>query len=196
MHCLIIYAHPKTKSYVVAILQSFIAGWISCNHTYEMIDLYHERFIPVLPLDELSAPDRLHSTSTAAHYQDKIRAADLIVFVFPTWWQGTPAILKGFMDRVFAAGFAYKMKGRRPEGLFKDKAALVINTYAAPGWMVKLNGDRAFKTLKYDFFSLCGIKKVFRFSTYRVWSVSDQTRLARIEKAKKFGATLSAKIIV
>lgn len=107
MHSLIITAHPSSKGFTHAIASAYKATREQKGHTVEILDLYKTEF----QLNFLQYEDKseLKNTSPAQQaLQEKITAADELVFVFPIWWIGMPAILKNFFDVVFSSGFAYR----------------------------------------------------------------------------------------
>lgn len=191
MHCLMIYAHPEAKSLSGALGEAFLEGLRTKGHSAEVIDLYREEFDPALAADELYTREGFKISTPVKAYQEQLRKADIIALVFPTWWQGTPAILKGFLDRVLIPGVAYE-SGRNPKGLFTDKVAVILNCYDASAFSVRnLNGDRAFKVLQKDVLGFCGIRKVFRLSVFSAGSASDRYRRKMLERAKKLGIEIS-----
>lgn len=104
----IVIAHPQSDSYHHAVAHQIKATFETQGETVTMIDLYADQFNPVMSLDDLS----LFTTGTSsdaqvAPYQKAIDASDHLVFVYPIWWFGAPAILKGFLDKVLLPNFAY-----------------------------------------------------------------------------------------
>ncbi|BBP91564.1 hypothetical protein BsIDN1_51820 [Bacillus safensis] len=102
----------------------------------KIIDLYQEKkFNPVLVFfnEEKKKRRDMHKDPDIRVYQDKIKWADKIVFVYPIWWGRPPAMLLGFIDRMFAANFAYRQTGGLlPEGLLKGKSAVCVSTMQGP----------------------------------------------------------------
>ncbi|MGE0211954.1 MAG: NAD(P)H-dependent oxidoreductase [Parvibaculaceae bacterium] len=161
MNVLITYAHPEPKSFNGAMKDLAVETLRAAGHEVVVSDLYAMGFDPVTgPGDfegDRADPDflsiaaeqtRAVETGTLAAdivaEQRKLARADLVIFQFPVWWFGMPAILKGWADRVFARGFAY-MPGRKYDtGMFKGKLAMVAattgtsaDTYAPDG----IDGD-------------------------------------------------------
>ncbi|WP_346419166.1 NAD(P)H-dependent oxidoreductase, partial [Listeria monocytogenes] len=77
------------------------------KHFYDVIDLYRDRFDPVLLFDEKKRRSDMKRDPETAEYRRIVKNADHLIFIYPLWWGGMPAIMKGFIDRVFAAGEAY-----------------------------------------------------------------------------------------
>ncbi len=101
MKILIIYAHPNHNSFNGAILKQVQAN-LDRNHEVTLLDLYAEKFNPVLSFDEDHRRRDLEKDPETQTYRELITWADHLIFIFPIWWSGMPAILKGFIDRVFA----------------------------------------------------------------------------------------------
>lgn len=108
MKTLIIYAHPNDKSYNASILET-VKENLSSKHELKILDLYKEKFDPVLRFDTTHRRRDLAHDVAMKDYRDLITWADQLIFIFPTWWSGMPAILKGFIERIFVAGFAYEI---------------------------------------------------------------------------------------
>ncbi|QOX65685.1 NAD(P)H-dependent oxidoreductase [Anoxybacterium hadale] len=161
MNALIIYSHPNTKSFNHAILNQVKQGLKDGGHTFEVIDLYVDNFNPVLVYNEGIKRSELMNDVETAHYRELIKQADELIFIYPIWWYGMPAILKGFIDRVFVSGFAYTSDGKSPKGLLSNKSAWVIYTIDSPAWFVKLfRKNIEWKTMKDAILNYCGIKHV------------------------------------
>ncbi|MDO5554738.1 MAG: NAD(P)H-dependent oxidoreductase [Planctomycetia bacterium] len=133
MKVLTVIAHPNTdKSFNHAIAQAAIETLKANGHEVVVRDLYADGFDPVLPLGE----EKLPAEDLPQVIQDDmalVRQADAILFVHPNWWSAPPAILKGWIDRVLRAGFAYRFS---PEGaipMLGDKSAFIFTTSNTPG---------------------------------------------------------------
>ena len=142
MRVLVLYAHPLADSFGAALHRAVVAALERAGHAVDDCDLYAEGFDPVLS----AAERRAYNTPTpdlagVAGHVERLRAAEALVLCFPTWWYGMPAILKGYFDRVWAQGVAFRL----PEGggairpaLTNIKQVAVVTTYGAPWWFVRL----------------------------------------------------------
>lgn len=145
VRALIIYAHPEPTSFCGALKDAAVAALERQGVSVEVSDLYAEHFDPVGGRHDfltLANPARFHyQTEQLAASRDRtfaddidreqarVAKADLFVFVFPLWWGGVPAILKGWFDRVLAYGFAYADGKRYEQGYFRQKrGVLAIST--------------------------------------------------------------------
>ena len=161
MHVLIVYAHPEPKSFNGAMRDTAVETLTAAGHEVVVSDLYAMGFNPVAGPDDMTNdpvnPDHfnLATEQTEAFNKEttapdilvemkKLEKAELVIFQFPVWWFGMPAILKGWADRVFARGFAYLPGRKYDTGMFKGKLAMVAattgtsaDTYAPDG----IDGD-------------------------------------------------------
>ncbi|MBV6701630.1 NAD(P)H oxidoreductase [Kitasatospora aureofaciens] len=156
-HALLVLAHPRGDSLTAQIAHRTRERLAAAGYTVDLLDLYAEDFDPRTgPEDEPDWTDRekQYSPEVRAH-MDRIDAADTLVVVFPVWWFGLPAILKGWIDRVWNYGFAY---GRsRPRLSAKRMLWLGLSSYsheqfAQLGWDSLLD-----RQLRVGISEFCGI---------------------------------------
>ena len=166
MQLSIILAHPNRDSFNHAIAETALAVLQENGHSGVLHDLYAEQFDPLLPGDEI--PDEATLPSELAAYCREIATADGLIIVHPNWWGQPPAILKGWVDRVFRPGVAYKfLEGDQgegvPVGLLQARAALVFNTSnTAAERELRVFGDPLETLWKNCIFDLCGVKTFYR----------------------------------
>ena len=127
----LIIAHPDKGSLNFAIAKSCIETLEANGHTVFFHDLYAEKFDVLLQAHEIQRTAKL--PVEVGKHCDEISSANGIIIVHPNWWGQPPAILKGWIDRVFRPGVAYEfIEGDSgegiPVGLLKAKSALVFNT--------------------------------------------------------------------
>jgi NAD(P)H dehydrogenase (quinone) len=138
---LVVYAHPEPTSFTAAMKDTAVGALRGAGHHVTVSDLYAEGFDPVAGRHDFTTvadPDRFHYQAEQAEAaaqdgfaedlrreQERVSAADAFVFVFPIWWGGVPAILKGWFDRVLAYGFAYQDGHRYETGFFRGRAAVL-----------------------------------------------------------------------
>lgn len=150
---LVVYAHPEPKSLTRTFVSETLQTLESLGYNVLQSDLYSMNWKATF--DEADFPSRAnaeklmfiqeseHAYTTAQQTQDvhteqqKLLVADAVIFHFPLWWFGMPAILKGWIDRVYAYGFAYGYKGqgnryRYGDGIFKGKRAILSVMVGGP----------------------------------------------------------------
>lgn len=193
MKVLVIYGHPKTDSYNHALLEAFLEGVEEQGHEYEVIDLYREKFDPVLEDPHPRAPVK----EDAQRYQKKVKEADWLAFIFPTFWYRAPAMVEGFIDRVFRARFAYKYvpfvgSFKVPKGLLPCKKMVVIQTFGGPAWYYWFIFHRIpWKRFK-AVMKFCGIRKFIYQPCYYVPFGTDKRRKKYLKKVRAIGARLKS----
>jgi NAD(P)H dehydrogenase (quinone) len=108
MNVLIVYAHPSPTSFNAALKKAAIEGLLERGAFVKVSDLYEMNFNPVASLNDVVVPAKEEDVPLDLRTErEKVAWADYIIFQFPMWWTSAPAIVKGWFDRVFAAGFAY-----------------------------------------------------------------------------------------
>src|SRR5208337_811544 len=130
MKHLVVVAHPAENSFTMGLTRSYAAELEKLGHSQRTYDLYRMGFNPVLAEHELKG-DQLVSPDVV-QAQDDIRAADALTVIYPLWWLSMPAIMKGYIDRVFARGFAYEARDGVVRGLLSGKKAVLITVSGAP----------------------------------------------------------------
>ena len=178
---LIIYAHPRHDGNCGALLSLVEKGLKAQKTGYKVIDLYKEKFNPVLSEAEHRGGDaRSNDVET---YQKEIKKHDKFVFIYPDWWNNMPAVLKGFFDRVFQKGFAFDSSSGVPGGLLSGRA-LVLSTCAGPSFFQILIGkQRVIKNPKIDILGFCGLKtKAILTSTGNDYTRDNDPKLERAVK--------------
>lgn len=163
MKVLIIYAHPNPHSFNNAILETVKRGLADGQHSFDVIDLYAENFNPVLVFNDNKKRSDLSHDSETENYRNLIQKAQHLIFIYPIWWYGPPAIVKGFLDRVFVAGFAYSNKKKLRRGMLGDKTAWIVYTIDSPSWFVKIfRRNMEWKVMKKAVLEYCGIRCIKR----------------------------------
>jgi NAD(P)H dehydrogenase (quinone) len=132
MKHLIVYAHPNPESFNHAILATVSNTLKNNGHEVVVRDLYALDFHPVLKPEDTAAMKAGQTPADIKMEQEYIAQADAITFIYPIWWTGLPAILKGYVDRVFSYGFAYVYGAEGIDKLLKGKKGLIINTHGTP----------------------------------------------------------------
>ena len=192
MRFLLVFAHPDNeKSHNAMVLREVRSFLDSLKAEYSVIDLYADKFDPLMPHDEWA---REGLGAEVKKYQKMIKESDRLIFIYPVWWYNSPAIMKGFFDRVFTSGFAYNFR-KEPlwmkisKNLFRwflsirifypiiqfflpvdqhlrGKKALVINTYGGDESGFRVYGHAPQYTADRAVLEFCGIKPVFRVNWF------------------------------
>ena len=166
MEILIILGHPDPNSFNHAMAATVHQTLKADGHQVIFHDLSAEGFDPLLPAREI--PETGDLPPDIQTHCEELRTADGIVIVHPNWWGQPPAILKGWIDRVFRPGMAYRFEEDDsgegvPVGLLKARAALVLNTSNTPeARETEIFGDPLDALWKRCIFDLCGVPDVHR----------------------------------
>ncbi|MEM9762104.1 MAG: NAD(P)H-dependent oxidoreductase [Pseudomonadota bacterium] len=138
MRLLIVYCHPDPESFCAALRDRAVAGARAAGHEVDLLDLYAEGFDPVMSCAERRGYHTpIENERPVADHIARLTAAEGLVFVYPTWWYGQPAMLKGWLDRVFVPGVAFEMPEPNAPirgGLKNIRLVGAISTLGAPWW--------------------------------------------------------------
>jgi putative NADPH-quinone reductase len=185
---LVFVGHPRKASLCGGLAEAYAGAARAAGAEIELLYLGELVFDPILR-GGYKEPTPLEPDLVAA--QAAITRADRLVFVTPVWWASVPALLKGFIDRVFLPGFAfaYKKGGLGlPEQLLRGKTATVLLTMDSPPWywrwLMRAPGERSFVKGTLEF---CGIKPVRRGAFGPVRGSSEAKRAAWLAEAGAIG---------
>jgi NAD(P)H dehydrogenase (quinone) len=150
MNVLLVYCHPCKESFNAAILKVAQRKLADLGHTCKLIDLYHDNFDPVMRAPEWrSYGDSVKNLAPIQDQAEQLSWAEAVVFIYPTWWYGLPAMLKGWLERVLVPGFAFDIPtaDRGPAPKLKHIRRLIVLTTcgATPliSWLMGQPGRRA-----------------------------------------------------
>ena len=143
MRVLVLYAHPVPESFGAAIHETVVASLKAAGHEVDDCDLYAEGFDPVLSREERRGyHDTASNTLPVAGYVERVKRAEALVLCFPVWNFGYPAILKGFLDRVFLPGVSFAMvDGKAQPALHNIRRLVAVTSYGGSRWRALLMGD-------------------------------------------------------
>jgi len=191
MKVLIVYAHPNPRSFNHAILEAFTKGLSDAGHNYEVIDLYAVKFNPCLSQDDVDLFTNEKIPDDIKRQQEKVSQTDGLAFIYPIWWTGPPAMLKGWIDRVFFMGFAYDFDEKTGQytGLLKHQKGLFINTAGASEEAAEMVGlEVALKKINNEgILQFCGIKEVLQTIFHNVVMADDATLKGYLEDTYQLG---------
>lgn len=155
MRTLVIYCHPDPRSFVAAVKERVVDALIAAGDEVRVDDLYADGFQPVFSSVEHARHLHEGAAADVEGYVADLAWCQRIVFVYPTWWSGQPAMLKGWMDRVWVRGPVWDLPagGNRLHGRLRNVRRLVaVTTHGSPKWMNALQGETGkrvvFRTLR------------------------------------------------
>ncbi|MDQ0313903.1 NAD(P)H-dependent oxidoreductase [Amorphus orientalis] len=196
MRVLVVQAHPCADSFNAAVRDKAVAALEAAGHEVRVADLYAEGFDPVMGAEERRRyHDRGENEKPVAGEIERLLWAEGLVFVYPTWWFGLPAILKGWLDRVFVPHVTFTMPPG-PDGLKgrlqSIRAISVVTTCGATWFVSKLMGEPGRRTILRGIRALCHRRCRTRYhALYQMDTVSLDARtrfLAEVDTAmRRFG---------
>jgi putative NADPH-quinone reductase len=152
MRALVVYCHPHEGSFTAAVRDLVLDKLRSTGAEYKLVDLYADQFQPVLSPEEWAGYENspANRAPVEAHCA-AVEWCDTLIFVYPTWWYGLPAMLKGWLDRVMLPDVAFLMpdavhKNIRP-GLRHITRLAVFTTGGASWWLMRWVGAPGNRTL-------------------------------------------------
>ena len=193
MRFLVVFCHPSKTSFSAALYARACDSLRIAGHEVKTIELYQDKFNPVLSLEEwntyLEDTDK-NLVSVRAHV-DKLVWAEGLIFVFPTWMYGPPALFKGWLERVWLPGVAFEIptgKQKRAQGKLQNiKRFCVITTSGSPRWWLWFIGNPGkrmlFNGYKILFNKYCKLKW---FQLYDMNHAKEQDREAFLGKISNY----------
>ena len=187
---LMINGHPEMGSFCSELAKSYQKGAQSIGAECKLVNLCELKFDPIL---HIGYKAQTELEPDLVQVQNDITVADHLVFVYPNWWGTYPALLKGFFDRTFIPGFAFKYHTNNPfwDKLLTGKTARLIVTMDTPTWFYNLGfGKPGHRSMKNCILGFCGVKpvKISVFSPIR--SSTDKMREKWLLEAEKLGKDL------
>ncbi len=159
MRILVVYCHPCDESFSAAIRDTAVTAMATAGHNIRLTDLYAQGFNPVMEADERRGYHTAGDNERPiADHLDDIRWAEGLVFIYPTWWYGLPAMLKGWLDRVWVphSTFTMPVDGQPIKPLMTNiRKISVVTTCGAPFWWSVFVGQPGRRTLLTGIRALC-----------------------------------------
>lgn len=182
-NCLVVYAHPNAESLCATTRARAVDRLTSLGMKVTVHDLYGARFDPVLTAEEWNHQRTGESlTRPYDNLRADLAAADHLVLVFPTWWYGFPAILKGYLDRVWSPELAFAIRDGRMirARLGRVRSVTVATTGGSPWWwMVIAMREPLRRTLTIGLRPLLGRHCAFHWIACYGLDRPNQRRIAR-----------------
>ena len=185
MDYLIIYAHPNPKSFNHAIKETVENKLKEKGKSFETRDLYALGFDPVMKPDDFIAIQQGTHLPDVKKEQELIGKAKRLIVIHPIWWYSMPAILKGYIDRVFSYGFAYVLEDEL-KPLLTGKEIIILNTLGETKEQCENSGIcPCLKKTIGGTFEFCGIKVIKHEMFFAVPYVTDEDRKQMLNEVEK-----------
>ena len=186
MRTLIVYAHPCAESVSAAIHGTVLKALTDRGWQIDDCDLNAEGFQPVMTVEERRDYHKIpDNTSPVETYVNRLRAAEALIMIFPIWNFGYPAILKGFLDRVFLPGVTFKLKnGEVQPGLTNIKRLAAFTTYGGTRMRALITGDPPRKCVTRAIRYACGWPKTLYFGLYDMNNNGPEVLNAHLDRVR------------
>jgi len=183
----IINGHPNKDSFNFGIAEAYKKGAVETRAEVKEIVIRELKFNPNL---QFGYQKRMELEPDLMKAWEIIQWADHLVWVHPVWWGGFPALMKGFIDRLFLPGLAYEYRENSVwwDKLLKGKTAHIITTLDQPGWYYRLFfGRPSVNQLKKSILEYCGVKPVKLTYIGIIRNSKDEQRVQWLRKVKELG---------
>lgn len=191
---LVVHCHPDPASFVAACRDRVLAGLAHAGHEVRVNDLYADGFDPVLSALERRRHLVPGADPSLDRYVEDLRWCDTLVLVHPTWWSGQPAMLKGWIDRVWASGVAWELPAgaSRLRPLLRNvRRIVVVTTHGSSKLVNAFEGEAGKRTASRSLRVLCHPRCRTRWWALYGLDRADARRRARhLEQLEVLAATL------
>jgi putative NADPH-quinone reductase len=184
---LVLFAHPCAESFSAALHAGVVGTLRGRGWEVDDCDLHAEGFDPVLSAEERRGyHDEGTNTAPVQAYVDRLRAAEALVMVFPVWNFGYPAILKGFLDRVFLPGVSFRLEdGRVRPNLTNIRRLAAVTTYGGTRLRALLVGDPPRRSFTRAVWHVCRPDRLRYLALYDMNRATDADRAAFLARTRR-----------
>ena len=157
MNTLVVYCHPDPTSFTAAGRDVVVDALSGRGHDVRVRDLYGEGFDPRFSADERRTHLHPGPHPSVSDHADELHWCQHLVLVYPTWWSGQPAMLKGWMDRVWVRGVAWELKSdaRVKARLTNVRRITAVTTHGSSKWVNMLEGEGGKRTATRSLRAVC-----------------------------------------
>ncbi len=186
---LVVYCHPLEESFVAAARDRAVAALSTGGVEVRVNDLYAEGFDPTFTASERVHHLRAGTDPSITSYADDLQWCDTLVLVYPTWWSGQPAMLKGWIDRVWVNEVAWTL----PDGANRLRPALrnvrrlvAVTTHGSSKFINAVEGESGKRTLTRSLRAMCHpLARTTWVAMYGIDNASDDDRAAFLDRVER-----------
>ncbi len=191
----VVYCHPLADSFVAAVRDRVVAGLEAGGAEVRLTDLYADGFEPGFTATDHARHLEPGADPSLTPYADDLQWCDTLVLVYPTWWSGQPAMLKGWIDRVWVSGVAWSL----PEGanrlvpeLRNVRRLVAVTTHGSPKWINVVEGEGGKRTVTRSLRSMCHpLARTTWLALYGIDGASESKRTAFLDRVERRLARLA-----
>jgi NAD(P)H dehydrogenase (quinone) len=189
MRVLVVYCHPCSESFTAAVRDVALDALKAAGHEVRLLDLHALNFDPVMGADERRIYNDAGLNEAAMGDQiELIKWTEKLVFIYPTWWFGLPAMLKGWLDRVWVPHVTFTMPTKTAPilpNMINIRGLAVITTCGATWWMSKIIGEPGRKTILRGIRALCAPRcRRLYLAHYKMDTSTQDSRKAFLAKVR------------
>ena len=192
---LVIYCHPSEESLVAAVRDRVMAGLAAAGAEVRLTDLYADGFDPLFSAAERARHLEPGTDPSISSYADDLRWCDTLVLVYPTWWAGQPAMLKGWIDRVWVNGVAWTLPdgaNRLSPSLRNVRRLVAVTTHGSSKWINAVEGEGGKRTLTRSLRTMCHpLARTTWLALYSVDTAPPDRRAAFLDRVERRLARLA-----
>ena len=186
---LVVYCHPLDDSFVSVVRDRVVAALTAAGAELRIDDLYAEGFDPLFTAEEHARHRIPGADPSLQQYVDDLRWCDMLVLVYPTWWSGQPAMLKGWMERVWVNGVAWDLPAgadRLSPRLKNVRRLVTVTTHGSSKFVNAVEGEAGKRTVTRSLRAMCHpLARTHWIAMYGIDTASDDERstfLARVDR--------------
>lgn len=181
---LVLFAHPCPESFSAALHSRVVETLDARGWEVDDLDLNRDGFQPVLTEEERRGyHEEPGNCGPVSDYVERLRAAQALVMVFPVWNFGYPAILKGFLDRVFLPGVSFRLEdGKVKPNLTHIRRLAAVTTYGGTRMRALLVGDPPRKCVTRAVWHVCRPMKTRYLALYDMNRATDARRASFLDR--------------
>jgi NAD(P)H dehydrogenase (quinone) len=186
---LVVYCHPDDESLVRAVRDRVVSTLESRHVEVRVDDLYADGFDPTFTASEHSRHLEPGADPSLQTYVDDLLWCDTLVLVYPTWWSGQPAMLKGWIDRVWVNGVAWTLPpgaDRLERRLTNVRRLVAVTTHGSSKWINAIEGESGKRTLTRSVRSMCHpLARTSWIAMYGVDTSSPEQRARFLDRVER-----------
>ncbi|HSL72953.1 MAG TPA: NAD(P)H-dependent oxidoreductase [Ilumatobacteraceae bacterium] len=186
---LVVHCHPSEGSLVAAARDRVLAGLAAAGAEVRLTDLYADGFDPSFSALERARHLEPGTDPSISGYADDLRWCDTLILVYPTWWSGQPAMLKGWIDRVWVNGVAWTLPdgaNRLSPGLRNVRRLVAVTTHGSSKWINAIEGEGGKRTLTRSLRTMCHpLARTTWLALYNVDTAPADRRAAFLDRVER-----------
>lgn len=192
---LVVHCHPLADSFVATVRDRVVAGLEAGGAAVRLCDLYADGFDPGFTAADHARHLAPGTDPSLTSYADDLQWCDTLVLVYPTWWSGQPAMLKGWIDRVWVNGVAWTLPegaNRLAPGLRNVRRLVAVTTHGSSKWINVVEGEGGKRTVTRSLRTMCHpLARTTWLALYGIDSAAESKRTAFLDRVERRLARLA-----